>query len=177
MFGFLKKKKQPERDLEKLIEIADILSRNNPTLHDSMAYCLDETFAYSKQCAQRYGQRGIDPEHCDRDTLCWIALADELEAAGDLVGVDTTSEAEDLCWLLGQFRLVKEMGLTIPEPEADKLYDWLVEYKLFFLEHGLVLCDFCMDSEDYHLVLVKKEQCETVFHLAQLAGQRITEVD
>lgn len=69
------------------------------------------------------------------------------------------------------------MGLTIPEPEADKLYDWLVEYKLFFLEHGLVLCDFCMDSDDYHLVLVKKEQCETVFHLAQLAGQRITEVD
>lgn len=178
MFGFLKKKKQPEPDLEKLIEIADILSKNNPTLHTSMVYCLDETFAYSRQYAERYAQRGIDAEHCDRDTLCWIALADELESSGDLVSVDTACEAEDLRWSLSQLNLVKKMNLAVPEPKAEGFYGWLEEYRQFFwFEHGLVLCEFCMDSDDYELTILSKEQHLSVYNLALLAGHTIDEVE
>ena len=94
MFGFFKKKKAPEQvsEVPYILAIADCISHNNSTVHDSLERCRNDRAAYAAQFAERFAERGIDAASCDMDTLCWIAMADELEAAHALIGVDSSSE-------------------------------------------------------------------------------------
>ena len=93
MFGFFKKKKAPEQvsEVPYILAIADCISHNNSTVHDSLERCRNDRAAYAAQFAERFAERGIDAASCDMDTLCWIAMADELEAAHALIGVDSSS--------------------------------------------------------------------------------------
>ena len=94
MFGFFKRKKAPEQaaasEVPYILAIADCISRNNSTVHDSLERCWNDRAAYAAQFAERFAERGIDAASCDGDTLCWIAMADELEAAHALIGVDSS---------------------------------------------------------------------------------------
>ena len=94
MFGFFKKKKAPEQvsDMPCVLAIADCISRSNPAVHADLEQCLNEPAAYAARFAERFEERGIDAAACDADTLCWIAMVDELEAVHDLIGVDGSSE-------------------------------------------------------------------------------------
>ena len=82
MFGFFKKKNAPEQvsDMSCVLAIADCISRSNPAVHADLEQCLNEPAAYAARFAERFGKRGIDAAACDADTLCWIAMVDELEA-------------------------------------------------------------------------------------------------
>ncbi len=104
MFGFFKKKKAPEQvsEVPYILAIADCISHNNSTVHDSLERCRNDRAAYAAQFAERFAERGIDAASCDMDTLCWIAMADELEAAHALIGVDSSSELEDFLWAVSQ---------------------------------------------------------------------------
>lgn len=104
MFGFFKKKKAPEQvsEVPYILAIADCISHNNSTVHDSLERCRNDRAAYAAQFAERFAERGIDAASCDMDTLCWIAMADELEAVHDLIGVDSSSELEDFLWAVSQ---------------------------------------------------------------------------
>lgn len=85
-----------------ILAIADCISHNNSTVHDSLERCRNDRAAYAAQFAERFAERGIDAASCDMDTLCWIAMADELEAAHALIGVDSSSELEDFLWAVSQ---------------------------------------------------------------------------
>ena len=67
-----------------VLAIADCISRSNPAVHADLEQCLNEPAAYAARFAERFGERGIDAAACDADTLCWIAMVDELEAVHDL---------------------------------------------------------------------------------------------
>lgn len=97
MFGFFKKKKAPEQvsDMPCVLAIADCISRSNPAVHANLEQCLNEREVYAAQFAERFEERGIDAAACDADTLCWIAMVDELETVHNLIGVDGSSELED----------------------------------------------------------------------------------
>lgn len=104
MFGFFKKKKAPEQvsDMSCVLAIADCISHSNPAVHADLEQCLNEPAAYAVRFAERFEERGIDAAACDADTLCWIAMVDELEAVHDLIGVDGSSELEDFLWAVSQ---------------------------------------------------------------------------
>ena len=177
MFGFLKKKKSMENHLEKLAEVADILSGNNAEVHTAITCCIHDPAAYGKQHAARFLERSMDVEHCDAATLCWVALVDELEASGDLAEVDTSCEPEDLQWALEQLNPVQSAETTVPEPETESFFDWLCEYRDFFRQQNMVLCTLEMDSDDVFLALVQKEQFDAVVLLAKQAKCVIAEAD
>ena len=69
-----------------VLAIADCISRSNPAVHADLEQCLNEPAAYAARFAERFEERGIDAAACDADTLCWIAMVDELEAVHDLIG-------------------------------------------------------------------------------------------
>lgn len=178
MFGFFKKKKAPEQaaasKVPYILAIADCISRNNSTVHDSLERCRNDRAAYAAQFAERFAERGIDVASCDMDTLCWIAMADELEAVHDLIGVDSSSEPEDFLWAVSQLNGGETLdfsGLDLSE-DAD-VFQWCAACNELLRQQGMLLCGVDIDSDDLQLILVTAAEYDKISALAEQAGHRI----
>lgn len=182
MFGFRKKKKQPEQTSavlpEYILEIADSISGGNAEVHGALASCLDEMQAYRIQYAARFAERGIDASTCDADTLCWIAMADELEAVGDCVGVDTSLALEDFLWSISQLNAGKALEPSAWKlDENDDVYQWLSVCNTELASKSMVFCGIDVDSDDIELILVTTEVYDKISALAKRAGHKIALAD
>ena len=176
MFGFFKKKKAPEQvsEVPYILAIADCISHNNSTVHDSLERCRNDRAAYAAQFAERFAERGIDAASCDMDTLCWIAMADELEAAHALIGVDSSSELEDFLWAVSQLNGGEKLdfsGLDLSE-DAD-VFQWCAVCNAYLRQQDMLLCGVDIDSDDLQLILVTAAEYDKISALAEQAGHRI----
>ncbi len=157
-----------------LLEIADRISENNPSVHAAMTECLENTAAYAEKYAERYAERGIDGKTCDRDTLCWIAMVDELEASGDVVEIDSNSYLEDFLWAIQQLRTAKDLDFSgLHLSEDGDVYEWYATCNVFLQEKGMLFCGIDIDSDDIELILVTTVVYDKISVLAKRAGHRI----
>ncbi len=182
MFGFRKKKKQPEQTSavlpEYILEIADSISGGNAELHGALVYCLDEMQAYRIQYAARFAERGIDASTCDADTLCWIAMTDELEAVGDCIGIDTSLALEDFLWCVSQLNAGKDLDLSVLKlDENDDVTQWLADCNTYLKSKNLMFCGIDIDSDDIELILVTAEVYDKISALAKRFGHRVVPAD
>lgn len=178
MFGFRKKKKQLEQsnvpNLEYILEIADCISGSNPEVHEALFYCLDEMQAYRIQYAERFAERGIDASTCDADTLCWIAMVDELEAAHDLIGVDSSSEREDFLWAVSQLNAGHDLNFSQLElSEEEDVHEWYTVCNKYLQKNDMILCGVDIDSDDIQTILVTTAVYDKISELAKRAGHQI----
>lgn len=108
------------------------------------------------------------------DTLCWIAMADELEAAHALIGVDSSSELEDFLWAVSQLNGGEKLdfsGLDLSE-DAD-VFQWCAACNKLLRQQGMLLCGVDIDSDDLQLILVTAAEYDKISALAEQAGHRI----
>lgn len=176
MFGFFKKKKAPEQvsDMPCVLAIADCISRSNPAVHADLEQCLNEPAAYAARFAERFEERGIDAAACDADTLCWIAMVDELEAVHDLIGVDGSSEPENFLWAVSQLNGGGKpdfSGLDLSE-DGD-VFQWCAVCNAYLRQQDMLLCGVDIDSDDLQLILVTTAEYDKISALAEQAGHRI----
>lgn len=178
MFGFFKKKKAPEQaaasEVPYVLAIADCISHNHPTVHANLERCRSDRTAYAAQFAERFAERGIDAASCDGDTLCWIAMVDELEAAHALIGVDSSSELEDFLWAVSQLNGGQKLdfsGLDLSEDED--VFQWCAACNELLRQQGMLLCGVDIDSDDLQLILVTAAEYDKISALAEQAGHRI----
>lgn len=178
MFGFRKKKSAPEQvaspDTPYILAIADCISQGHPAVRDNLEYCLDERAAYAAQFAAHFAERGIDPDTCDADTLCWIAMVDELEAVHALVGVDNGSEREDFLYAVSQLNSGWEIDLSGLELSEDgDVFQWCAVCNEYLRQKDMLLCGVDIDSDDLQLILVTTAVYDKISELAKRAGHRI----
>lgn len=157
-----------------ILKIADCISGNNPDVHNSMIYCLDEQAAYRKQYKERYGERGINSNTCNEDTLCWIGMVDELIASGYVVGVDSCFEVEDFLWAVNQLNRAKDIDFSkLPFIPDDDIYTWYEICNEYLKSQDMVLCGIDIDSDDVEMILVTTTELEKISQLAESIGHRI----
>lgn len=177
MFDFLKKRKKSEQSeaaTEAFLKIADWISNCNPEVHGVLVYCLDEQMAYRTQYADRYQLRGIDVNTCDADTLCWIAIVDELEASGDCVEVDHAVELEDFLCVVSQLNAAKQLDLSsLHLEESGDVYQWCGDCNQYLQKNDMLFCGIDIDSDGIDLILVTTAEYDKISALAQQAGHRI----
>ena len=117
---------------------------------------------------------GIDAAACDADTLCWIAMVDELEAVHDLIGVDGSSEPEDFLWAVSRLNGGGKpdfSGLDLSE-DGD-VFQWCAVCNAYLRQQDMLLCGVDIDSDDLQLILVTTAEYDKISALAEQAGHCI----
>lgn len=172
MFAHLRSSKIARLHL--ILEIAGSISGNNSSVHAALANCLENTAVYAETYTERYAERGIDVKNCDKDTICWIAMVDELEASGDVVSIDSSSYLEDFLWALQQLRTAQGLDFShLPLLENSDVYEWYGVCNAFLKEKGMLLCDIDIDSDDTEVILVTTAVYDKISMLAKRVGHRI----
>ncbi len=157
-----------------ILEIADSISENNPSVHAALTNCLENTAVYAETHTERYAERGIDVKNCDRDTFCWIAMVDELEASGDVVGIDSSSYLEDFLWAVQQLRTAQGVDFSsLHLLEDSDVYEWYAVCNAFLKEKGMLFCGIDIDSDDTEVILVTTAVYDKISMLAKRVGHRI----
>lgn len=143
-----------------VLAIADCISRSNPAVHADLEQCLNEPAAYAAAC--------------DADTLCWIAMVDELEAVHDLIGVDSSSEPEDFLWAVSRLNGGEKSDLSgLDLSEDGDVFQWCAVCNAYLRQQDMLLCGVDIDSDDLQLILVTTMEYDKISALAEQAGYRI----
>lgn len=101
-------------------------------------------------------------------------MADELEAAHALIGVDSSSELEDFLWAVSQLNGGEKLdfsGLDLSE-DVD-VFQWCAACNKLLRQQGMLLCGVDIDSDDLQLILVTAAEYDKISALAEQAGHRI----
>ena len=123
----------------------------------------ERTGTYAARFAERFKERGIDAAACDADTLCWIAMVDELEAVHDLIGVDGSSEPEDFLWAVSRLNGGGKpdfSGLDLSE-DGD-VFQWCAVCNAYLRQQDMLLCGVDIDSDDLQLILVTTAEYDKI---------------
>ena len=153
-----------------IAELARLISSNDAQLMEKTDRMLSDSEKYFEENAKRYGERWLDINATDTDTLMWIGLVDELSEHGYLFSVDWKCETEDFKWALSQLKT----GNVIPDIELDESSDvvkWgeIINSKL----PGPCICWVDIDSDSYELIIVTAKAFDEISRIAEENGHRI----
>lgn len=166
-----------KQDFSYVCEIAELISDNDSEVMKAMNFCVSDTAGYARANAERFGERGIDINDADTDTICWIGMVDELAENGYLVGVDCSCELEDFQWALEQIKtysLIKGEVLSIDLVE-NKIVDMcaFAEEINMFLKGRAFVCMIEIDSDSYELIIVTADVYDKISSIAKANGHSI----
>lgn len=178
-FGKLFDKNEPHGDkicdYSYIAEIAGLISSNDETVIQSINRCVKCPSEYFASCADRYAERGINVNKCDKDKLYWIALVDELEAAEYVLSVDYKEEPSQVLWTLESIKNYNTLiGRALSNIELDDDDD--VEAfgaKINAMLGKTCVCWIDIDSDCYELAIVTDEVYEKIAQIARDNGHSI----
>lgn len=157
-----------------ILELARLLT-DNETVHANLKAALNDPDKYFSENEWRYVERGVVVGKTDRETLYWLALADELAEGGCVFEVDYKCELEEF---LGALERLKNYSLIADDISLLKLDEdeyieaWGEEINLALAERAFV-CFLDIDSDSYPLVIVSGDALESVQKLASDNGRSI----
>lgn len=168
--------KDSSRDYSYIADIAGLISSNDEAVMKRINSCVENPSEYFASCAGRYAERGIDVNKRDKDTLYWIAMVDELEAAEYVQSVDYKEEPSQVIWTLEDLKNYDDLiGVTLSAAEFDDDDD--VEgfgAKVNALLENTCVCWIDIDSDCYELAAVTNEVYEKISRIARDNGHSIT---
>jgi hypothetical protein len=160
-------------DSGKLIELAQFLAPDDPSLAAEVQLAVDRPGDYAGKFAERLHGRGIEGPIED---LPWIGLADGLGDRDLMREIDWKEAHEDVTWKLDQLTTLRPAR---PERWAwldgadwqDKIPEaFLPAIGKHLLQSGLALLTFDVGSDSYLLMVLPADRVKECRSLAERAG-------
>lgn len=162
-----KKAPQPEPepvDLQVFPRLAGLIAGQNSKAAQAVAQCAADPEDYFHQHRQQYLQRGVQqPEQ--PETLCLLALADQLAEAGLLWELDWKTEQQEFLSVVRQLADRQHPNLPLDPDwfqQQQDMADWIDLLNEKWLPFGFYLSELAMDSDSFSLL------CLSLDLLAQL---------
>lgn len=158
-----------------LIEIAEIISGGDEAVLADVTVCVKDPAAYFEAHREQFLQRVILSAE-DPALICWLGLADALEAREHVCERDWEDEKEDFLYFLGKLTGMKRFGLELQPDWLDEeggISQWaaILDEKWAATQ----CCAACMDidNDSYVLFPCAISDLARLRALAEEAGQRI----
>ena len=163
------------RDYSYIADIAGLISSNDEAVMKKINSCIESPSEYFASCAGRYAERGIDVNKRDKDTLYWIAMVDELEAAEYVLSVDYKEEPSQVLWTLES---IKNYNIMIGSALSNIKLDDDDDVEAFGAKINAMLGKACVcwieiDADCYELAIVTDEVYEKIAQIARDNGHSI----
>ena len=158
-----------------LLEIAEIISGGDEAVLDDIAGCVKDPASYFEAHEEQFEERGIDSAE-DPELVCWLGLADALEARGHVCERDWEDEKEDFVFFLGKLSGMKRLGLELQPDWLDGdggISQWCAVLDEKWAPRQC--CAACIDieSDSYVVFPCGLADLERLKALAEKAGRRI----
>lgn len=168
----LENKKQ---DFSYIAEIAALISGNDPVVMKNISFCVENPQEYIKSNENRYSQRG-SLKNRSMDTLCWLALVDELNESEYLLTADWKDDPEQFLWVLESIKGYDELidiDISSLEFDPDENIDvWGREINSA-LNGKAYVCMIDINSDSYELIIVTDDIYEKISKIAESNGHSI----
>lgn len=167
---------QPENSPQALLEIASIISNQDPDVLEEVRLCLKDTMQYAEMNCERYAQRYIELDLVEPELLRWIGLVDCLEYNGYVCERDWKDEKPDFVHFLKSCRGMARLGLTLDEnwlDESTDISDWIHVINQHWATQACCVSVIDIDSDSYVLFPCTTAERAQLKELAAQLEQRI----
>ena len=167
----------PEVRRQALLEIAKIISLDDPALMTEAAECAGHPDAYLAAHQDQYCDWDFAPDAwTDPKRIQWIGLVMMLEEKGHVCTRDWKDERPDFVYFLRGLTGTKRLGLELQEgwlDEEDGVEEWLDILNGKWEPEGCCVGIMGTGSDSYTMFVCRTAQRDRLMELAAQAGEGI----